>query len=201
MGKIRNITHHNNECEIIIATHFSYHQLQKGCSIAHNGICLTVTDYKHSHHDDFTTEYTIWLSSETIAKTNVCDWQCDDIINCELALRGDSHLDGHFVLGHVDAIGILKTLEKYGESYFYQIEIPEYLMCFMAEKGSVALDGISLTINAVNDGDNIISLMIIPHTWQHTNLRNRHIGDKINIEIDPLARYAQRILHFNNMSS
>lgn len=192
LGKIVFIDSHDGEKEITIATKFQKNALNIGCSIAHNGVCLTASDIMDSNDDDYKCCYKIWLSPETLERSNAQFWGVGEFLNLELSLRADSSLDGHFVLGHVDGVGKIIQLDKTGESYFYQLHIPADLMPLMAVKGSVALDGISLTINEVNDDDNLIALMIIPHTWQHTNLSQRHIGDNVNIEADPFARYISR---------
>ncbi len=160
-----------------------------GASIACNGACLTVVALGDN-------TFEVELSPETLALTTFAQAKMGDKINLERALRMGDELGGHFVTGHVDAVArILKWQEAADGCWDLQIELPAALTPYIAAKGSIVVDGISLTVNRVSD--TAFDLMIIPHTIQHTNLAQRQTGDFVNLEIDLLARYvvrAQQIL-------
>ena len=130
-------------------------------------------------------------SAETASVTSLGAWKVGTRINLERALRMGDELGGHIVTGHVDAVATLKTLEEVGESWRLQMQAPADLARYIARKGSVALDGISLTVNAVDGA--MFEVNIIPHTWEHTTLTDRAIGDGLNLEIDLFARYLERL--------
>jgi len=155
-----------------------------GASIACSGICLTVVERGDSWFD-------VAASAETMAVTTLADWQLGRRINLERALRVGDELGGHIVSGHVDGVAELISLTPDGDSHQLWIKAPLSLARFVAPKGSVALDGVSLTVNAV-DGARF-SVNIIEHTWQVTCLGALQPGNKINMEIDMLARYVARL--------
>ncbi|MCE2927851.1 MAG: riboflavin synthase [Rickettsiales bacterium] len=155
-----------------------------GESIACNGACLTVVEWKNS-------SFTVQLSSETLGRTSP-RWNLGNKINLERAMKLGDSLDGHLVTGHVDGLAILHQIEPIGDSHRLMLEAPPSLSHFIAEKGSVTLDGVSLTVNKV-DG-NSFWVNIIPHTWQVTTLGERGVGDALNLEIDLIARYVERLL-------
>lgn len=156
-----------------------------GASIACSGCCLTVTDKTAQ-------QFTVEISAETLDKTNLGDWRAGTRINLEPSLRMGDELGGHLVSGHIDGLAQILDIAPVDISYKITLKSPHNLLKYIAEKGSITLDGISLTINAV-DGD-CFSVNIIPHTWQRTTLRDRKTGDNVNIEIDMLARYVERML-------
>ena len=156
-------------------------------SIACSGVCLTVVAVAGGRFD-------VDVSAETMAVTTLAAWQEGTQINLERALAMGDELGGHIVSGHVDGIGTLVSIDRDGDGYRLVIEAPEELAPLIAPKGSVAVDGISLTVNAVEGLR--FGLMIIPHTWDHTTLATRQPGDKINLEADMLARYVARIVSY-----
>lgn len=158
--------------------------LVPGASIACNGACLTVTEPESG-------AFTVDVSPETVACTGLGAWKENSPVNLEPALKAGDALDGHIVTGHVDGLATLRSIMPEGNSWKVEIEIPAELQKFVAAKGSVTLDGVSLTVNKVKDP--LIELMIIPHTWQHTCFQFYKAGDKLNLEIDILARYVQRL--------
>lgn len=155
-----------------------------GASIACSGCCLTVTE----KGDDW---FSVIVSNETLDKTAIGAWKIGDLINLEPSLRLGDELGGHLVYGHIDGLAKLTRIKEDGDSYRLTIEPPDDLMRFIAPKGSIALDGISLTVNEVNT--KTFGVNIIPHTWMHTNLSQRKDGDHLHIEIDMLARYVARL--------
>lgn len=157
-----------------------------GASIAHSGVCLTVIESQ-------TGLFKVEVSGETVAKTNLGSWNVGTRINLESSLKIGDELSGHLVFGHVDTLVEVTSIEPDGESWRLQFRIPEEYKKYIASKGSVTLDGISLTVNEVEN--DIFGVCIIPHTWTHTTLSDRKVGDKINMEVDMLARYVARMLN------
>lgn len=164
-----------------------------GCSIACNGICLTLI--KLEEKDDYFL-CSFQASDETIQKTNLKNWQIGKNINIEFALKVGDELGGHLVSGHVDDISEIKSIEKIDESHRFTFSISENLAKFICKKGSVVLDGISLTVNEVNDDS--FEVNIIDHTLKNTNLGFLKAGDKVNLEIDQISRYLDRLNQFRN---
>lgn len=156
-----------------------------GASIACSGVCLTVIEKGSSW---FIAE----VSAETLSKTNIANWNEGQRVNIEPSLCMGDELGGHFVFGHVDALATLSDIKQEGDSHRLTITPPTELMPFIASKGSIALDGISLTVNEVDT--NSFGVNIVSHTWEHTTLQDRTINDQLNIEIDMLARYVARQL-------
>lgn len=159
--------------------------LPLGASIACNGICLTVTS---SQRGEFTTD----ASPETLMKTTLGNWQEGERINLERPLRIGDEVGGHFVSGHVDGKAEITNIKEAGDCKEMSLKAPDPLKMMLAAKGSVTLDGISLTLNDVKDCD--FTVMIIPHTWTQTILQNKAVGDEVNLEVDMLARYIERLV-------
>jgi len=186
------------ECDLPIE------DLRIGDSIACNGCCLTVITLDTKiDREEFQREvrlnsfakiitcFTATLSEETLRCT-APRWNVGDKLHLERALRMGDTLDGHMVSGHVDGLATLLSITQDADSHRLEFEVPTTLSCLIAAKGSVTLDGVSLTVNAV-DG-NRFSVNIIPHTWNATSFRERKVGDTLNCEIDLIARYVQRLL-------
>jgi riboflavin synthase len=127
-----------------------------------------------------------------VARTTLGDWREGTAVNLETSLRLGDELGGHFVFGHVDAVADLLEIEPVGESWRLVVALAPELASMVAVKGSIAVDGISLTVNAV--GADRFELMIVPYTWEHTTLAERAVGDRVNLEVDMLARYVARQL-------
>ena len=159
-----------------------------GASIACSGICLTVID-RQDHW------FEVAASAETMAVTTLGDWQQGDTLNLERALRLGDELGGHIVSGHVDGLAVITSVTPDGDSHVVWLEAPQSLAKFVAAKGSVALDGVSLTVNAVKG--NAFSLNIIQHSWDVTGWGQAAVGQKMNMEIDMLARYVARLAAFD----
>ncbi|MFV7235128.1 riboflavin synthase [Flavobacterium sp. ZB4R12] len=159
-------------------------ELQIDQSVAHNGICLTVVALKN-------TFYTVTAIDETIKKTNLSDWKVGDNVNLERAMKLGDRLDGHIVQGHVDQIGTCITAEETNGSWYYTFEYDEKLNNITIEKGSITVNGVSLTV--VNSKKNQFSVAIIPYTHEHTNFKTFEIGTKINLEFDVIGKYVSRL--------
>ncbi len=165
---------------------------QLGDSICVNGVCLTI-----SFLDSET--FTADLSTETLNRSTFLDLTTGDLVNLESALRPTDRMGGHIVAGHVDGIGTIDILEDQDEFSRLVVQFPPHLAPYIAEKGSITIDGISLTL--ANVEGNLASVALIPYTIQHTNLRSKQPGDAINLEVDILARYVERLLQFNEINS
>lgn len=172
-----------------IQSPFSLKKMKIGDSIAVNGCCLSATRVKGK-------TFLADLSPETLKKTNLGELKVGHPVNLELPLRLQDRLDGHIVQGHVDGVGkILRRDEKKiaGKKYFFfKIRVPKPLLPYMVNKGSIAVDGISLTVNEV--GNDTISLCIIPHTLKITNLAEKNAGDKVNLEADIVLKYLEKVI-------
>ncbi|PCJ02784.1 MAG: riboflavin synthase [Alphaproteobacteria bacterium] len=186
IGVVRSIIKSRGDMRIEIGTLMNLSSVQLGASICCSGCCLTVVDKTES-------SFSVDVSNETLSKTIIDAWQIKTRINLEPSLKVGDDMGGHFVSGHVDATTKILEIKEEGGSYRLKITIPSALRIFIAEKGSVTIDGISLTVNDVDDTS--FNVNIIPHTWAKTTLSDRQVGDEVNIEIDLLARYAVNMLN------
>lgn len=162
-----------------------------GASIAHDGCCLTVTNVVPV---DGGSRYTLDVSNETLSKTTLGDWQVGRRINLERALKVGDELGGHIVSGHVDGVARIVAMEADDVSQRVTFEVDASIAPYIAPKGSVALDGTSLTVNEVEGCR--FGINLIPHTLTVTTWGSKKTGDRVNIEIDPLARYVARLMEF-----
>jgi riboflavin synthase len=188
-GKIRAISEAGGDIRLTIdAPQLDFSDVKLGDSIASNGICLTVVEVQGK-------SYAVDVSRETLNKTALLHWQVGDTVNLEKAMLPTTRFGGHIVAGHVDGVGKIALIIQDARSIYIEIELPALLMKYTADKGSVTVDGISLTTNAIKPKDNLICLNIIPHTAQLTNIaRHWTLGRLVNIEVDLLARYLERLL-------
>ncbi|MBQ3387986.1 MAG: riboflavin synthase [Thermoguttaceae bacterium] len=171
-------------CKIVVKDARIAPQVEVADSVAVNGCCLTVIE-----KEDET--FAFQAGPETLERTNLGELKTGSPVNLELALKADSRLGGHFVSGHIDGQATLVKINDMGEWADYYFEIPQSLAKQMASKGSVAVDGVSLTL--VRCEPNLFSVALIPYTLKVTTLGSRQIGDKVNIETDILAKYVQRL--------
>ena len=171
------------------------HDVGLGDSIALNGACMTVTTI-----DSATQQFTIDISQESLSKTAGLDSQ--GTVNLEKALRANDRLGGHIVSGHVDGVGHVSFFAQIGESWELRVTAPKALAKYLAYKGSITVNGVSLTVNSVKDTaqDCEISINLIPHTVQNTALGSLMAGSPVNLEIDTVARYVERMLSLENLS-
>ena len=159
--------------------------VQLGDSIATNGICLTVVDFS-------TTSYTADVSTETLTRTGFAHYKTGQKVNLEKAMLPTTRFGGHIVSGHVDAVAEVTAITPSGNSTDYWISMPEDVAPYIAEKGSVTIDGVSLTVNSL--ADDKFRLTIVPHTANETIIAQYQAGTKINLEVDVMARYIERLL-------
>lgn len=160
-------------------------ELDYGQSIAISGCCLTV-----ENHDEDTFE--LFLSQETVERTAFESVEIGDSVNLERALRADGRFDGHVVQGHVDATALVTQVEQLGDDWTFEFSIPDGLRRYIVEKGSITIDGISLTV-ADRDEDSF-TVAVIPATYELTNLSEKQVGDPVHIEVDVLAKYVEQLL-------
>ncbi len=185
IGEIARIDRSRGDWRFFIKTTMNVAEIVKGASISCSGCCLTVVDKDKD-----------WMafdvSAETLSKTVLGSWDVGTRVNLEKSLKVGDELGGHIVSGHVDGLAHIVSITPDGDSHRLKIEVPKSLALYIAQKGSVALDGVSLTVNEV-DGT-VFGVNIIPHTWAYTTLGNRQNGDTLNMEVDMLARYVARQL-------
>jgi len=186
-GKIVAITPTQGDVRLKVQSDdLDFADVKLGDSIASNGICLTVVEQGKDW-------YAVDVSRETLNKTAMQQWQIGDVLNLEKAMLPTTRFGGHIVTGHVDTTGTVKLIKNDSRSIYIEIEIPSEFTKYVATKGSVTVDGISLTSNLVEG--NVISLNIIPHTAQVTNIaRHWKVATKVNIEVDVVARYLEKLL-------
>ena len=184
-GTLKNFDKMSNGAAIEITCSKVLKETKIGDSISINGVCETVTEIS-------TNSFIAKVSDETLNVTTVKNFKLGDIVNLERALTLNSRLGGHIVSGHVDCIGILLNIEKYSEFYNMEFEIPKEQSKYIVYKGSVTINGISLTV--ANIKDNRFKVAIIPHTFENTNLKYLKIGDNVNIETDILGKYVEKML-------
>ncbi|WP_161639140.1 riboflavin synthase [uncultured Brevundimonas sp.] len=183
IGRVREVRETDRDRRYEIETAWNTAGIDLGASISHAGCCLTVTE---KGADWFAVE----VSNETLSKTTLGAWKTGDGVNLERAAKLGDEMGGHVVSGHVDGLGRVVSITPEGGSHRIEVEAPAPLHRYIAAKGSITVDGVSLTVNAVEG--QVFSLNIIPHTWDVTTLGRLKVGDPVNLEIDMLARYLAR---------
>ena len=188
IGTIQSYEKKGNEVTLVIETNLPLETYNKGASIACSGVCLTVNRSDIGH-------FRVDISAETFKLTNAPEWKEGYQLNLESSLRMGDEISGHMVFGHVDTQAEIISIKDDGSSKRLVLRAPDKYKKFFAIKGSITLNGISLTVNEVNG--NTFGVNIIPHTWKHTTLSNRKVGDTLNLEVDMLARYVDRMINPN----
>lgn len=183
IGRVRSVRQTARDRRYEIETAWDTSGIDLGASISHAGCCLTVTEKGPGW-------FAVEVSGETLSKTNLGDWSEGHRVNLERAAKLGDEMGGHVVSGHVDGLGRVVSVTPEGGSHRIDIEAPAPLHRYIAPKGSITVDGVSLTVNAV-DG-RVFGLNIIPHTWEATTLGALKADDRVNLEIDMLARYLAR---------
>ncbi|MFQ3238279.1 MAG: riboflavin synthase [Olleya marilimosa] len=187
LGTVKQLTTVKDNLDITIESTIT-NQLKIDQSVAHNGVCLTVVEI----NDD---QYKVTAIKETLDKTNIGDLQINDIVNIERAMKLGDRLDGHIVQGHVDQTAICTEATETNGSWLYTFEYDPKLNNITIEKGSITVNGVSLTV--VNSQKNSFSVAIIPYTYEHTNFKQFKIGTKINLEFDVIGKYVKRLNELN----
>jgi riboflavin synthase, alpha subunit len=187
VGRVVSLKDAGGKKKLTVSSSQLVRELKKGGSIAVSGVCLTAIDI---NRDSFTAD----LAHETVARTSFIRLAPNAVVNLELPTRADGRLGGHIVQGHVDGVGQRSSLERVegAEDFWLEVEIPEDLARYVAWKGSIAIEGISLTVAKVEG--NVVGVAIIPHTREATNLHSLKPGDPVNIETDIIAKYTEKML-------
>jgi riboflavin synthase len=185
VGKIASLRLNKKSAVLAVETRLPLRPIALGASIAINGACLTIV--KKSRRT-----FTVDVSPETLDRTSLSSLASGSYVNLERSLRLQDRLGGHLVTGHVDGIGVVETIKPRGDFIFFSFRVPARIGALLVTKGSVAVDGISLTVNQCSRLR--FSVAIIPFTLQHTNLRTRRVGDKVNIETDLVGKYVHQFL-------
>jgi riboflavin synthase len=191
IGRVASLTKSPDGMTARIESQYPEETIETGCSICCSGCCLTVTDFGAL---DAGSWFDIDISNESLALTTLGAWQEGSPVNLERAVSLSMELGGHLVTGHVDGLGKIVSLEKDGDSVRFEIDAPVDLAGFIARKGSVTLDGVSLTVNGV-EGTRF-SINVIPHTLEATIWGKTRVGDQVNLEVDLIARYVARLYEY-----
>lgn len=185
LGKVESLQSVGGDVRLRIQTDLDMSDVHLGDSIATNGICLTVIDWGENW-------YAVDVSRESLDRTTLANWKVGQPVNVEKAMLPTTRFGGHIVSGHVDAVGEIVVVRSDARSIYFEVTAPKEIAKYLAEKGSITVDGISLTINHLRG--NILSLNLIPHTAERTNISTWKLGTKVNLEVDILARYIERLL-------
>ncbi len=197
VGRVASVEDANGIRRVTVRSRYRVEQLQLGASVQHSGVCLTLVDFGP---DDDGSWWAVEAIPETLSRTTLGRWRQGSLVNLELSLKVGDELGGHLVYGHVDGLGELSQIRQMGDSRVMRVSVPQQLSKFFAEKGSVSVDGVSLTVSAVSAtaGDAWFEVSLIPHTLSVTTLGERSQGDKVNLEVDMLARYVARMLEWRS---
>ena len=183
VGRVRAVRETNRDHRFEIETAFDTATIDIGASVSHAGCCLTVVEKGPGW-------FAVEVSGETLSCTTLDDWREGDPVNLERASRVGDELGGHIVSGHVDGIGVVTAIRSEGGSHRVDIRVPRPLHRYIAAKGSITVEGVSLTVNEIED--DVFGVNLIPHTWDVTSLGRLVVGARVNLEIDMLARYLAR---------
>ena len=185
VGKVESLQSVGGDVRLRIQTDLNMSDVHLGDSIATNGICLTVIDWGENW-------YAADVSRESLNRTTLGQWKVGLRVNVEKAMLPTTRFGGHIVSGHVDVVGEITVVKSDARSLYFEVTAPAEIARYLAEKGSITVDGISLTINHLRG--NVLSLNLIPHTAERTNIGTWQVGTQVNLEVDILARYIERLL-------
>ena len=186
IGNISKIDSNSPDSRVVFkAGKMKLDDVKIGDSISVNGVCLSITE---KTKDSFSSD----LSSETLSLTTFIEMRANSKVNLEKAMNFSSRVNGHLIAGHVDGVGVIKEMKNDGRSILILIEFPKELEKYISKKGSIAVDGVSLTINGTKE--NTFSINIIPHTLSGSIISEYNIGTKVNIEVDLIARYLEKLV-------
>ena len=184
LGKIINLTQENDNLHLTVESSFT-EELKIDQSVAHNGVCLTVTSIENKN-------YTVTAIKETLDKTNLSSLEIGDMVNLERGMMMNARLDGHIVQGHVDQTATCTQIQEQNGSHIFTFSYDSTLNNVTIEKGSITVNGVSLTV--VNSQRDSFSVAIIPYTYEHTTFKNFGVGTTVNLEFDVIGKYVQRLL-------
>ena len=184
VGEVVGIRNEGTNRHFLVGSNFAG-ELKVDQSVSHNGVCLTVTGIEAAAH---------WVTAidETLKKSTLGRLGQGDLLNLERCMLNNGRFDGHIVQGHVDQIGIIRSIENRGGSWLFEIEYDPSFENITVEKGSIAVDGVSLT--CFNSGDHRFTVAIIPYTFEHTNFSRLRKGDAVNLEFDVIGKYVKRLI-------
>jgi riboflavin synthase len=180
------------DTRVRISTSYMPETIDIGASICCDGVCLTVVEKGGRETGPW---FDVDASAETFSKTNLGSWKTGTLVNLERALKVGDELGGHIVSGHVDGVGRIESITPEGDSKRFVFSVPDSIKPYLAPKGSIAINGVSLTVNEVDDlpGGTRFGINVIPHTAKWTSFGSAEVGDSVNLEIDVLARYVSRL--------
>ncbi|WP_408954391.1 riboflavin synthase [Natroniella sp. ANB-PHB2] len=187
IGKIKKIERGSNSIALTIQANKVLDDVKLGDSIATNGVCLTVTDFTEA-------EFTVDVMPETLRNSSLVDLKIGQEVNLERALRVGDRLGGHLVSGHIDGVGIIKAKKREDNAVVVTIKPSPEILKYIISKGSITIDGVSLTVAKLET--NSFNISLIPHTAQITILGKKGIGDKVNLEVDLIGKYVERMMEF-----
>ena len=197
VGRVKAVEDSNGLRRVTVESAYPVSALQMGASVQHSGVCLTLVEFGEKSGGSW---WVVEAIPETLSRTTVGRWLAGSKVNLELSLKLGDELGGHLVYGHVDGLGIVRSMTQDGDSRRIRVEVAEGLAKFLAEKGSICVDGVSLTVSGVgkSDGADWFEVAIIPHTLAVTTLGTLTPGDRVNLEVDMLARYVARMLEWRD---
>ena len=187
VGTIASITHGDESAVIVIQAPATVAGVALGDSIAVNGVCLTATAITVS-------TFTADVMVQTLSLTSLGSYAVGDRVNLELAATLKDRMGGHMVQGHVDGVATVASIQDGPKWQEFTVELPEHLMKYVVAQGSICIEGVSLTVGALNDEKNQVTVWLIPATLEKTNLATKKVGDRLNIEVDVLAKYVERLM-------
>jgi riboflavin synthase len=199
VGRVKLVEDSNGLRRVKVESAYPVSALQMGASVQHSGVCLTVVEFGERAGGSW---WVVEAIPETLSRTTLGEWLAGSKVNLELSLKLGEELGGHLVYGHVDGLGVVRSVIEDGDSRRIRVEITEGLAKFLAEKGSICIDGVSLTVSGVGHdsssqhGADWFEVAIIPHTLSVTTLGMLTPGDRVNLEVDMLARYVARMLEW-----
>ena len=187
VGTIASITHGDESAVIVIKAPATVAGVALGDSIAVNGVCLTATAITEN-------TFTADVMVQTLSLTSLGEYAVGDQVNLELAATLEHRMGGHMVQGHVDGVAQVAAIHDGPKWQEFTVELPEHLMKYVVAQGSICIEGVSLTVGALNDQTNQVTVWLIPATLEKTNLSQKQVGDSLNIEVDVLAKYVERLM-------
>lgn len=200
VGRVRSVEDSNGLRRITVESAYPASALETGASVQHSGVCLTLVEFgeRQMPGKESGSWWKVEAIPETLSRTTLGEWMAGSKVNLELSLKLGDELGGHLVYGHIDGLGIVHSVTQDGDSRRIRIEVAEPVAKFLAEKGSICVDGVSLTVSGVGKDRSAdwFEVAIIPHTLNVTTLGALAPGDRVNLEVDMLARYVARMLEW-----
>jgi riboflavin synthase len=187
VGKVSKIEQADTSATLSITCPQITNEIKKGDSVSVNGVCLTVTNFDNK-------SFSVDVMVQTLNLSSIGTLLLDDLVNLELATKSQDRLGGHIVQGHVDGLAQVVAITQEPKWQRMDLKIPSTLMKYVVAQGSIALDGVSLTVGELNDASNQVSVWLIPETLANTNLASKKINDQLNVEVDVLAKYVERLI-------